>query len=186
MQDLRTCAVDGQKERRTSREYWAIRPEFLQASVVQLLSPMNSVVVPTNLERLTERIIGCAIAVHKALGPGLLESVYRECLCIELQFAGLGFTSEQPVPIVYRDCRIRTLLRVDLMVEDLVIVEIKSVDALHPIHKAQVVTYLKLTGRPAGLLMNFNSVVLKDGLHRQNHPDVHARRSPCGAPRNRA
>ena len=135
---------------------------------------MSSIIVPTDLESLTERIIGCGIAVHKELGPGLLESVYRECLCIEFELAGLSFACEKSVPIVYRGRPVSTHLRIDLLVEEKVVVEIKAVEKLHPIYSAQVITYLKLARCPAGLLMNFNATSLRHGLQRRNHPDLHA------------
>jgi GxxExxY protein len=127
---------------------------------------MSSIIVPPDLESLTERIIGCGIAVHKELGPGLLESVYRECLCIEFELAGLRFASEKSVPIIYRDRPVSTHLRIDVLVEEKVVVEIKAVDKLHPIYTAQVITYLKLARCPAGLLMNFNAISLRNGLQR--------------------
>ncbi len=135
---------------------------------------MGTVLVPPNLNLLTERIIACAIAVHRALGPGLLESAYRECLLIELRLAGLNVVREQQVPIIYRGQRIPTSLRLDLMVEDTVILELKAVDAVHPVHLAQLLTYVKLTDRPAGLLLNYNMTSLRQGLHRVDHPQVRA------------
>ena len=123
------------------------------------------------IETLTERVIGCAIEVHRTLGPGLLESVYRECLAAELIGNGLHFESERHVPIEYKGRRMRSALRIDVLVEGCIVVELKAVDALHPIHQAQVITYLKLTGFPAGLLMNFNAVTLRAGLRRLDHPD---------------
>lgn len=141
---------------------------------------MSPIVVPPDLETLTERIIGCGIAVHTQLGPGLLESAYRECLCIEFELAGLGFVAEKSLPIIYRGRRIPTHLRVDLVVENQVVVEIKAVGKTHPVHVAQVITYLKLTGCPAGLLMNFNATSLRQGLRRQNHPDIHEEKGRRG------
>lgn len=123
------------------------------------------------IETLTERVIGCAIEVHRTLGPGLLEAVYRECLAAELIGSGLHFESERHVPIEYKGRRMRSALRIDVLVEACIVVELKAVDALHPIHQAQVITYLKLTGFPAGLLMNFNAVTLRAGLRRLDHPD---------------
>jgi GxxExxY protein len=142
---------------------------------------MRTIFVPPNLEALTERIIGCAIAVHRALGPGLLESAYRDCLVIELELAGLKVAREQHVPIVYRGRRIPTSLRIDLLVEDVVVVELKAVDKVHPIHHAQVISYLKLSDRPAGLLLNFNMTSLRQGLHRVDHPQLRPRAFPVAA-----
>jgi len=129
-----------------------------------------------DLDRLTEQVIGCAIAVHDQLGPGLLESVYTECLLIELRLNGLRVERERQVPIVYRGQTIRGRLKLDLLVEDRVIIEVKAVEKSNPVFIAQLVTYLKLTGVPAGLLLNFNMVTLKAGLKRASHPDVHALR----------
>ena len=133
---------------------------------------MPDIVVPPNLESLTKRIIGCGIAVHRALGPGLLESAYRECMVIELGLVGLKVAREQHVPIFYRGQRIPTSLRLDLLVDEVVVVELKAVEKVHPIHLAQVISYLKLGDRPAGLLMNFNMTSLRQGLHRVDHPQL--------------
>jgi GxxExxY protein len=128
------------------------------------------------INALTELVIGAAIAVHTALGPGLLESVYRDCLVIELKALGLDVKVEERVPIVYRDQRVRGDLRIDLLVDGRLIVEIKVVDRLHPVFQAQVITYLKLTGCPAGLLLNFNATTLTAGLKRLDHPDLYAQK----------
>lgn len=125
-------------------------------------------------ESLTERIIGCAIEVHRTLGPGLLEAVYRECLSIELRSNQLHVESERPVFLTYKGERIKSKLVLDLLVEDSVVVELKAVESLHPVHQAQVITYLKLTGYHAGLLMNFNATTLRAGLRRLTHPDRYA------------
>ena len=129
-----------------------------------------------HLDRLTEAVIGCAIAVHEHLGPGLLESVYSECLLIELSLNGMRVARERQVPIVYRGQTVRAALKVDLLVEDRVIIEVKAVEKMNPVFIAQLVTYLKLTGVPAGLLLNFNMATLKAGLRRASHPDVYAQR----------
>ena len=123
-----------------------------------------------NLDALTERIIGCAIEVHRTLGPGLLEAIYRECLTIELTASQLGFDTDRQVPLDYKGHRIRGELKLDLLVEGCVVVELKSVERLHPVYSAQVITYLKLTGCPVGLLINFNVPLLKDGLKRLIRP----------------
>lgn len=130
------------------------------------------------INELTELVIKCAMAVHSALGPGLLESVYVECLVIELRASGLATELERRVPIVYRGEAIRTKLRVDLIVDGRLIVEIKAVDRLHPVHQAQVITYLKLTGCPAGLLFNFNVTSIRQGLRRLDHPDIYVINHP--------
>jgi GxxExxY protein len=126
----------------------------------------------TELDDLTSRIIRCAIEVHRVLGPGLLESVYRECLIAELNANGVAIACDRKVPIIYKGLKIHTALEVDLMIEGQVIVELKAVESLHPVHEAQLITYLKLTGCPAGLLMNFNEVLLKKGIRRLDRPDL--------------
>ena len=125
------------------------------------------------VEALTERIIGCAIEVHRTLGPGLLESVYRECMMIEMSEDHLRVQRERQIPLEYKGQRITSVLKLDLLVEGCVVVELKAVERLHPVHLAQVITYLKLTGCPAGLLMNFNSTTLRAGLRRLDHPDLY-------------
>jgi GxxExxY protein len=130
------------------------------------------------IDSLTERIIGCGIAVHAALGPGLLESIYRDALAIELELALLKFEMERRVKVTYRGRPVAGALEIDLLVEGSVVVEIKAVERVHPVHLAQVITYLKLTGCPAGLLMNFNATSLRAGLKRLDHPDVYIRRHP--------
>ncbi len=128
------------------------------------------------IEELTEKIIGCAIEVHRVLGPGLLESIYRECLIIELTRQGLRVDTELSLNLEYKGEPIRQRLRLDLLVNTSVVVELKAVESLHPVHSAQVITYLKISGYPAGLLMNFNSTTLKAGLKRLQHPDRYARK----------
>lgn len=115
---------------------------------------------------ITEKIIGCAIKVHKALGLGLLESAYQECLYYELNKSELYTEKEKPLPLVYEDVKLECGYRIDLFVEHRIVVEIKSVDALNDIHLAQILTYLKLQGTRVGLLINFNVLKLKDGIKR--------------------
>lgn len=115
---------------------------------------------------LSKKIIGCALEVHKQLGPGLLESAYRECLCYELTLAGLKVRQEVPMPIIYKEVKLDHGYRMDLLVEDKVVIEIKTVDALNEVHTAQVLTYLKLGNYKLGLLMNFYVSLLKDGIKR--------------------
>ena len=115
---------------------------------------------------LTEKVIGFAIEVHRQLGPGLLESAYEECLCYELGQSGLGFRRQVPLPVVYKAIRLDCGYRIDVVVEEQVILELKTVERLMPIHEAQILTYLKLSGLHTGLLLNFNSAVLKDGMRR--------------------
>src|SRR6266566_1291374 len=117
------------------------------------------------LKQLTERIIGCAIEVHRQLGPGLLEGTYEAALAIELEIAGLHFERQSIFRVVYRDKKIGEY-RLDLVVENVVIVEIKSVERFDPVFEAQVLTYLRVTGKRVGLLINFNSRLLRDGIKR--------------------
>ncbi len=118
-------------------------------------------------EQLTERIIGAAIEVHRALGPGLLESAYEACLCHELSKQGIAFQRQAEMPVVYDGERIDCGYRLDLVVEGSVIEELKSVEELSPIHEAQLLTYLRLSGLKVGLLINFNVNLLKDGVKRR-------------------
>jgi GxxExxY protein len=116
---------------------------------------------------ITDQVIGCAIAVHRALGPGLLESAYMRCLCRELEIRGLPFEREVPLPVVYRDVVLECGYRLDLLVAKTVVVEVKSIEALAPIHDAQLLTYMRLGGWSVGLLINFNVPLLKDGIRRR-------------------
>jgi GxxExxY protein len=131
---------------------------------------------------LTGRIIGAAIEVHKAIGPGLMESAYEECLAHELQLRDLRFERQVPLPVNYKGVKLDCGYRLDFLVERSVVVELKAVEALHPIHDAQLLTYLRLGGWTVGLLMNFNVPVLKDGIRRLvlNFDDVSA---PSASPR---
>lgn len=118
------------------------------------------------LNSLTEKIIGAAINVHKALGPGLLESAYEACLFYELTHSGLSVEQQKPLPVVYRGVELECGYRLDLLVENEVIVEIKSVEKTLPIHKAQMMSYLKLSDCRVGLLINFNVEILRNGIQR--------------------
>ncbi len=118
------------------------------------------------MNRLTEQILSCAFKVHSALGPGLLESAYEECLYYELNKAGLHAEKQKPMPLVYEDVKLDAGYRIDLLVENRVVVEIKSVEALNDVHMAQIITYLKLSGCRIGLLLNFNVASLKNGIKR--------------------
>jgi GxxExxY protein len=117
-------------------------------------------------DRLTEKVFGLAIEVHLQLGPGLLESAYEECLCLELREAGLAFRRQVPLPITYKSVRLDCGYRLDLVIEDHLILELKSVEGLLPIHEAQALTYMRLSGVRTGLLLNFNCAVLKNGIRR--------------------
>jgi GxxExxY protein len=118
------------------------------------------------LDQITGRIIGAAIEVHKVVGPGLLESAYEACLAFELRQVGLKVEAQKPLPVVYKDVKLDCGYRLDLVVEDAVIVEIKAVERLSPIHDAQLLSYLRLSHMRVGLLLNFHVRVLKDGLKR--------------------
>jgi GxxExxY protein len=122
------------------------------------------------VNRITSTIIKAAIEVHRHLGPGLLESVYIACLAFELREAGLSVRTEQQLPVDYNGIKLGFAFRLDLVVNDVVIVEVKSIRALAPVHDSQLITYLKLTGCPAGLLINFNVPLLKNGLKRRLNP----------------
>ena len=115
---------------------------------------------------LTHRVIGAAITVHKHLGPGLLESAYEECLAYELQWNGIAYDRQVPLPLEYRGHQLACGYQMDLVVEGQLIIELKSVSELLPIHEAQVLTYLRLSGYPLALLLNFNTVLLKHDLRR--------------------
>ena len=121
----------------------------------------------SHINQLTHEVIGAAIEVHRKLGPGLLESAYRKCLCRELFLKGIGFKYEHPLPLEYKGIRLECGYRVDILVGGLVVVEVKSVEALAPIHDAQLLTYLRVGGWRLGLLINFNVEVLKNGIHRK-------------------
>ncbi|MCA9491531.1 MAG: GxxExxY protein [Myxococcales bacterium] len=128
-------------------------------------------------EEITEAIIGAAIEVHRHLGPGLLESAYRRCLAHELELRGVEVATEMPVDLRYKRLEIAASYRIDLLVADRVMVEAKTVDQITPLHEAQLLTYLRLSGRKSGLLLNFKVRLLKDGIVRRvlqqpplNHP----------------
>ena len=118
-------------------------------------------------KELTEAITGAAIEVHRVLGPGLLESAYEECLKHELTCRGLSFEAQVPLPVVYKGLELECGYWMDLVVEDTVVVELKAVEQLHPVHEAQRLTYLRLSGKRVGLLINFNVEVLKHGIVRR-------------------
>jgi GxxExxY protein len=116
---------------------------------------------------ITEKVLGAAIEVHKHLGPGLLESTYDACLCHEFEIRGLAFQRQVHLPLKYKGLQVHAAFRLDLVVEDRIIVELKSQDGIHPVHEAQLMTYLKLTGMRVGLLLNFNVPIMKDGIVRR-------------------
>jgi GxxExxY protein len=118
-------------------------------------------------EQLTEQIIGAAIEVHRELGPGLLESAYEQCFCHELHLRELQFRCQIDLPVQYKGLKLDCEYRIDVVVEDSVVVELKSVEQVLPIHQAQLLTYLRLSGKKVGLLINFNVAVLKNGIIRR-------------------
>ena len=120
----------------------------------------------TNMNQLSSRIIGAAIEVHKNLGPGLLESAYEECLCHELSIQGLLFEKQKPLSIDYKGKKLDCGYRLDIVVEKAVIIELKSCEKIEPIHKAQLLTYLKLSELNLGLILNFNVPLMRDGIVR--------------------
>ena len=119
-----------------------------------------------HINRVTEEVIAAAIEVHRNLGPGLLESAYEACLAFELRERGLAVEHQKPLPVVYRDVTVEVGYRLDLLVENVVVIELKSVERLERIHQAQVLSYLKLSGYKLGLLINFNVPLLKHGIKR--------------------
>jgi len=117
-------------------------------------------------DELSNKVIRCALEVHRNLGPGLLESAYRHCLAHELALARISFETEKPIAILYKDVSLDCGLRLDLLIQNELIIELKAVDKLLDVHQAQLLTYMKITNVRIGLLMNFNSRVLRDGLRR--------------------
>lgn len=126
----------------------------------------NYLPVPPNVERVGKAVLDAAFKVHTALGPGLLESVYETCTAFEVRESGLQVATQLALPVVYKDIKMDAGLRLDMLVEDCVIVEFKSVESMNPVFDAQLITYLKLTGIRLGFLINFNVVHLKDGIKR--------------------
>ena len=118
------------------------------------------------INEITQKIIGCAIEVHRNLGPGLLESAYEECLAYELEKAGLKTKRQVPTPVIYKDVKLDCGYRIDMLIENLVVIELKVVDEINPVHEAQMPTYLKFSKMNIGLLINFNVMALKNGIRR--------------------
>ena len=118
------------------------------------------------LNEITQKIIGCVIQVHKSLGPGLLESAYEECLSYELIKNGLNIKRQQPTPVVYKEIKLECGYRIDILVENSVVVELKVVDEFNPVHEAQILTYMKFSNKSLGLLINFNVTILRNGIRR--------------------
>lgn len=115
---------------------------------------------------LSERVIGCAIEVHRHLGPGLLESAYEDCLCFELGNTGLRFRRQVELPVIYKGMPLASAYRLDILVDERLVLEVKSVERILAVHEAQLLTYLRMSGHRAGLLLNFNHAVLKEGIRR--------------------
>jgi GxxExxY protein len=115
---------------------------------------------------ITRIIIGCAIEVHKLLGPGLLESAYEECLSYELNKKGLSLKRQLATPVIYKDIKLECGYRIDLLVEETVVLELKSVESINPVHETQILTYMRFSNKQTGLLINFNVTVLKNGIKR--------------------
>lgn len=122
--------------------------------------------VGVEFDALSNRVIGCALEVHRMLGPGLLESSYEQCLARELALAKIGFELQRPLPIDYKGILLDCGYRVDVLIEDTLVLELKAVEALLPIHEAQLLTYLRLSGKRTGILINFNVELLKHGIKR--------------------
>jgi GxxExxY protein len=120
-----------------------------------------------SINQITRVVVDAAMEVHRRLGPGLLESAYHECLCRELMLRGVPFERERPLPVEYKNVRLECGYRLDLLVGGMVVVEVKAVEALAPVHEAQLLTYLRLGGWRVGLLINFNVPVLKEGIRRK-------------------
>jgi GxxExxY protein len=127
---------------------------------------MNVQSFPNLGSDLTSKIISCAINVHRQLGAGLLESIYEECFLIELEEAKINFESQKTIPLIYNKKQLKSSFRLDLLIENKVIVELKAVDKLLPIHQSQIMTYMKLSRTELGLIINFNEVLLKNGIKR--------------------
>ena len=119
-----------------------------------------------DINKLSSRIIGAAIEVHKALGPGLLESAYEECICYEMSIGGLSLERQKPLAVQYKGINLDCGYRLDVVVENAIILELKSCEKIEPIHKAQLLTYLKLSGIKLGLLLNFNVTLMREGIVR--------------------
>ncbi|MBF8303118.1 MAG: hypothetical protein HW396_1399 [Candidatus Dadabacteria bacterium] len=122
--------------------------------------------LPSEVEHIATIVFESAFKVHRALGPGLLESVYEVCLCHELTKAGLKFRRQVELPVIYDSIRLESGFRIDVLVEEEIVVELKAVETMIPLYEAQIMTYLKLTGKRLGLLINFNVALLKDGIKR--------------------
>jgi GxxExxY protein len=135
--------------------------------ITEMTEPGSRITEISELNQLTRKVIGAAIEVHRTLGPGLIESVYEECLCRELTLQGIRFQRQPLLPVEYKGVRVDSSYRLDLLIEDCVVVEVKAISAIEPVHEAQLLTYMKLGGWKLGLLINFNVRVLKTGIRRR-------------------
>lgn len=127
---------------------------------------MSRIIIPSEIEKLATLAVDAAFAVHSELGPGLLESVYQACFTRELELRGVRYQKELAVPLTYKGERIEVGFRADVVIEQKLLIELKAVEQVLPIHKAQVITYLKLMNFPLGLLINFNEILIRDGIQR--------------------
>lgn len=127
---------------------------------------MERTFLSPELGPLSRAVVDSAFKVHKDLGPGLLESVYESCLCFELKRREIPFKTQHPVPIIYDGHRLATDLKIDLLIDERIVVELKAAESMHPVYTAQLITYLKLTGLRLGLLINFNVPLIRDGIRR--------------------
>jgi len=151
-----------------SSQSFILSAEVRETNILPTLSaPYGARIIKMDINEITSKVIKAALAVHNELGPGLLESVYQECLRIELEEMGLNVKAEVQVPVTYRGREItKDGFRIDLLIEDTVVVELKSVEEVKPVHKKQLLTYLRLINKPVGLLINFNEAMLKKGIFR--------------------
>lgn len=122
--------------------------------------------IGVRINSITEKVIGCAIEVHRSIGPGLLESAYEECLCYELSQCGLSFERQVPLPVVYKAIKLDCGYILDIIVEELVILEVKAVERIMPIHEAQLLSYLRMLDKRVGLILNFHMSIMKNGVKR--------------------
>lgn len=137
---------------------------FVKRAEKQKVNPYG--IVSMEINKLSKRIIGAAIEVHRTLGPGLLESAYEQCLCHELNLQKISFERQKELPVTYKGMKLDCGYRLDIMVENAIILELKSCEKIEPIHKAQLLTYLKLTGISLGLILNFNRATMREGIAR--------------------
>jgi GxxExxY protein len=127
---------------------------------------LNRVVIPAEIEQLAKASVDAAFCVHRELGPGLLESAYEACYLRELELRGMNYQKQVPIPLCYKGETVETGFRADVIVEQKLLIELKAVEQIAPIHKAQVITYLKILKLPLGLILNFNEILIKDGIMR--------------------